>query len=88
MTVAHNSPSLLPRVLMFATIGLSSQTAAKQRARSWFRPLRFSTRIISHPATRSEVAKIALPKWNHSPPHVEGSRIHASKGVYLYVALS
>lgn len=81
MTRTHSSPSLLPRVLMLATMGLSSHTLAYFRACFSSIPLFFNKVRISHPAIKSESANRALPKWNHKSPQVVGNRIHANNGV-------
>ena len=82
MTMTQSRPSLLPLVLIVATIGFNSQTQAYLNATFSLRPRRFNTASISHPATISDAAKRTLPELNQYPPfHVVGSRIHASRGV-------
>ena len=83
--MTHSRPSELPRVLIVATIGLSSQILANLSARFVLMPPpagKRNTSTISHPATTSDRAKTTLPNENHAvPPHVVGNRSQARRGV-------
>lgn len=82
MTMTQSRPSLLPLVLIFATIGFNNQAQAYFSAFVSSAPRFFSTTSISHPAIISDAAKSALPKLNQYPPgHVVGSKSQASRGV-------
>lgn len=95
--IAHNKattrtpsrPSELPRVLMIATIGFSSQMLANLRDCSMDIFFEFRrTRTISHPATISPVANSTFPNGNHVFDQEVGRSIQARRGVYRYVSRS
>lgn len=82
MTMTQSRPSLLPLVLIPATIGFNSHVQAYFNALFSLIPCPFSTASISHPATISDAANSALPELNQYPPgHVVGINIQASRGV-------
>jgi len=80
--MTQSRPSLLPLVLILATIGFNSHTQAYFNAFFSPIPCLFRRASINHPATISDTANSALPEPNQYPPgHVVGTNIQASKGV-------
>lgn len=94
MTSTPSRPSELPRVLIVATMGFSSQMAAYFLAVAGSIPFpllpapEVRIRSISHPATRSATANTAFPDAKSAALpsgeavlHAVGRRSQASKGV-------